>query len=801
MKYKCLICILFFIEFSTAYSQIISGYIVDAVSGERLASANIIDIKSKKGVSSDANGYYSFVINHETILVVSMVGYKSDTLSQPELTSFHGDIVLKPSTARLAQVEILSEQTGQNFIQGKIYLPVEKLRTIPTIGGEKDILKVITAMPGVNGGAEGFSTISVRGGGTDQNLFLIDGVPMYNTGHLFNFISIFNAEAIKSISLYKNNFPARYGGSLASVTEINLRDGNKFKPEIKADIGLINSKLTCEGPLGKTNKTSYILALRSTYLDLFRIGRYKKIVDFVPDIKNEDKSFTGYTFADASFKLSHSFNKSNSVYLSLFNSFDLYRSCQSWKLDFDETMLKRYNGLVSLKSLHIINPRTFYESLLTFSYHNNQLTTDNELFRYDVIETDTILHKFVYNYSWLSKAKNYEFNSMRDVAFSNHLTYTINKKSILMLGIGYINHTYYPVDYNNYSLDTSGIETTFVKSDEKLRSHELSAYINHELLIGKTVNINTGMRFSGLNFGKALFFNAEPRVSIGYRTTKAGVFSWSLTKMVQYNHALMRNEQLMQTLVWVPSTSDISPEKAWQYSIGHLKMTNNNKFELQTNLYFKRMTGLVYLNENYESKYIYNSWEQKLLSNGLGRGYGIELSLSKLSGNLTGNINYTYSNHERKFEQINQGHWFNYKYNRNHVMNISVSYKLSDKWRLGLFWTLSSGIYFNIPDGYVNDNPFGFGYYTYSGLNNRRLPPYHRLDLNAEWQKVYENNRNISISLNIYNVYNRQNPVYIYIEKVLVKDNYGNVTGEKFQAKTKSYMPVIPSINVSYKFM
>jgi len=370
-----------------------------------------------------------------------------------------------------------------------------------------------------------------------------------------------------------------------------------------------------------------------------------------------------------------------------------------------------------------------------------------------------------------------------------------------MLGMCYINHAYYPVNYNNYSSDTSGIETTFVKSDEKIRSHELSAYINHELLIGKVVNLNAGLRFSGFNFGEAWFINAEPRVSVGYRTNKAGVFSWSLTKMGQYNHALMRNEQLMQTLVWVPSTSDIPPEKAWQYSIGHLKMINNNKFELQTNLYFKRMTGLVYLNENFESKYMYNNWEQKLLSNGLGRGYGIELSLSKLSGNLTGNINYTYSNHKRKFEQINQGKWFNYKYNRNHVLNISASYKLTDKWRLGLFWTLSSGIYFNIPNGYVNDNPFGFGYYTYSGLNSHRLPPYHRLDLIAEWQKEYENNRNISISLNIYNVYNRQNPVYIYIEKVLVKDNYGNITGEKFQAKIKSYMPVIPSINVSYKFM
>jgi len=789
----------------TAFTNPRCGYVYDAQTGERLFGVNIVHIASGMGTSSDERGFFCIAQHEDSAWLISRVGFRSDTLHFDEYRDSGLHIYLQPLVLELDEVTVVNSFTLQNFNRGFTYLTQGAINNIPAMGGEKDLIKAVTTLPGITMGMEGISSISIRGGGTEHNLFIVDGVPVYNTGHLFNFISVFNPEAIKDIAIYRHSFPTRYGGRLASVIDISLRDGNTKEMQIKADLGLINSKFSLEGPLGNRGKTSYMFAARSTYLDLFKHNRLKEIretpVGKIPRRPQDrmNNSDFGYTFADVNFKLSHRFNNRNRFFFSLYSGIDYYRLEEVDVISRNSVNFTRSNYLASLKSFHMLSDRLMLELLVYANQHGNKQNVNSENYQHEV-HWDPVTRLFSEHFSLSTQIRDKNINTLSDIAAEGHLSYALKGHGLLKGGFSFIHHNFRPTDYYIEKLDNDGHKVNFQLLNTKQNANQVAVYANIERQLWGKINLNTGLRLSGYISGSARYFRPEPRFSVGYSITEKDAIHLSYSIMQQYNHALTRNEQFVTNTIWVPSTSKIKPQRSEQLSLGYISILGDADYQFETYIYQKRKRDLVHYFISGENKFLYHNWQDYLLSGGKGRGFGWEVSFSKLKGIFTGNINYTFSRHFRQFKEVNRGQWFPYKYNREHVLNISGVATLNNNWSIGFYWTINSGARISLPDAYVNENPFRWGYFSYSGVNNVKLPLYHRLDLSFDWEKSFGDNHTLGISFNIYNAYYRKNSAYVFVGDKAIYDSLGNETDSYRVLKSKSIMPVIPSLNISYKF-
>ena len=298
-----------------AQKYTISGTIKDAASGEYLIGASIYSIHSREGTTANNYGFYSITLARDSIqLNISYVGYEQ------QIVSF---LLSKDTTINFALTsgttlqEVVISGTAEDQIQettrmGTIDVPLEQIKSMPALLGEVDVLKVLQLLPGVQSGAEGSSGLYVRGGGPDQNLILLDGVPVYNASHLFGFVSVFNADAINHVELVKGGFPARYGGRLSSVIDIRMKEGNSKKLQGEGSVGLIASRLTIEGPVN--DKTSFIVSGRRTYIDFLA----RPLIE----ISTKGEETGGYYFYDLNGKVNHRFNDRNTLYLSMYSGDD-----------------------------------------------------------------------------------------------------------------------------------------------------------------------------------------------------------------------------------------------------------------------------------------------------------------------------------------------------------------------------------------------------------------------------------------------------------------------------------------------
>lgn len=389
---------------SQAQKATISGYITDKSSGERLINANIYETNTLQGTSANNYGFYSISLPKGKIkLAASFIGYQAQQI----------EIDLQKNTTINFELELMSDQLNEVTVVGNqinkveetqmsmIEIPVQKLQKIPVIMGEADVLKVIQLLPGVQSGTEGTSGIYVRGGGSDQNLFLLDGVPVYNASHLLGFFSVFNPDAIKTVKLYKGGFPSRFGGRLSSVVDISMKDGNMQKFKGSASIGLISSKLMLEGPIIK-DQTSFMISARRTYLDVMA----KPIIKLINRIEGINSN-AGAFFHDYNLKVNHIFSNKSRLYLSGYfgkdkgfvgnestsNRVNSKNDLIQYKYK-DETSLKWGNTIGSARWNYLISPKLFSNTTLTYSKYLfdvgsnfkasniTENTYDEDIFRY-----------------------------------------------------------------------------------------------------------------------------------------------------------------------------------------------------------------------------------------------------------------------------------------------------------------------------------------------------------------------------------------------------------------------------------
>lgn len=775
-----------------AQKYTISGYIEDASSGERLIAATVYDEISKSGVVANVYGYYSLTLPRGSIsLKCSFVGYHpveiKINLQKDTLIKF----VLEPSlTLKEVVVTAKKESQVEQSQMSVVEIPVHTIKSLPVFLGEKDVLKAIQLFPGVQSGNEGTTGLYVRGGGPDQNLILLDGVPVYNADHLFGFFSVFNPDAIQHVSLVKGGFPARYGGRLSSVLDIRMKEGNNKEYHGEVSVGLISSKLTVEGPLVK-NKSSFIVSARRTYIDLL-------VQPFIKAM--EDNASGGYYFYDVNTKLNYILSDKDRIFLSFYTGQDKAYAKYKDSYFYDNTRheyssdagLDWGNFTTAFRWNHIYNKKWFSNITATFSR-----------FRFEVGET--FLSKQTENGNTQTSEFSFKyFSGIHDWALKADFEYHPSPRHRVLLGISDIYHTFSPgstiFKYSDSSENSFNIETTY--GNNKVYAHEISLYGEDEFSLSSKIKINAGVHASLFPVQGTLYNSIQPRLNARYLLKENWSVKLAASKMTQYILLLTNSGIGLPTDLWLPVTQNIKPQQSWQYAAGIFHELKNG-IEISLEGYYKDMTNLIEYKEGADFFSASQNWEEKI-ETGKGNAYGAEFLIRKTEGKTTGWIGYTLSWANRQFDNLNFGEQFPYRYDRRHDIGIAITHTLSERVDFGIVWVYGTGNAVSLPiekyPGIVNqEGSYPYYFYPdvqyYEGRNGFRTPAYHRLDIGVNLHKKLKRGER-TWSFNIYNLYNRKNPFMIYFS---TEYNYGN-SKPTTRLKQISLFPLIPSFSYSFKF-
>lgn len=758
----------------------LSGYVKDAASGETLIGANIYIAEAQIGISTNAYGFYSISIPTGSYSVkVTYLGYNMFQQTVNLIDNRSLNIDLQPEGREIEEVVVSDERKDENVQgtqMGTISLSTEKIKKLPVMFGESDILKAIQLLPGVQSAGEGNSGFYVRGGGPDQNLVLLDDAVVYNTGHLFGFFSIFNSDAIKNTTLIKGGMPANYGGRLSSVVDVSMKDGNMKEYHGEGGLGLIASRLTLEGPIVK-DKASFMVSGRRTYIDLIA----------QPFLKGQTKG-SGYYFYDLNLKANYIIGPKDRVYLSGYFGRDVFTFNSS------EGTFKAHvpwgNGTGTVRWNHQFNDKLFVNTTLVYNdYHFSFNGSQNDL---DVGFNSGIRD--------LNGKVDFDYYT----AFNHHFKF----------GLNYTYHTFTPSQVSGKSGEVE------FKPDNALMkyAHETGLYLLDEFDLAPWLRVNAGMRYSwfgqvgpykqynlddngnrldSVDFASGKLVKAygglEPRLNLRFALNPATSIKASVSKSYQYIHLVSNNGTTLPTDIWVPSTYLVKPQESWQYSLGYFKNFLDNALETSVEVYYKDMQNQI----EYRSGYTPTSFRDPELDFvfGKGKAYGAEFFINKTKGKFTGWLGYTLSWTWRTFKDLNDGERYPAKYDRRHDVSVVASYEFSKKLTVSGVFVFGTGNAITLPTGYyfVGQSLIQ----DYSKINQYRVFPYHRADLSLIYTPKGNTKKRWkgSWALSIYNVYNRYNPYIIYV------DTEGTLaTGASVKVKQVSIFPILPSITYNFKF-
>ena len=782
-----------------AQKYTITGFVDDASNGEKLLGANVYNKETFKGSVTNNYGFYSLTQPAGKITVrYSFVGYQPLELPFDLQSDTSLNIELKP-TLELEEVEIKAsgiKEKLQSSQMSTLELPMKSLKTLPVFFGEVDIMKTIQLLPGVQSGNEGTSGLYVRGGGPDQNLILLDGVPVYNANHLFGFFSVFNADALNSVTLVKGGFPARYGGRLSSVLDIRMKEGNMKEFHVQGSVGIIAAKVTVEGPVVK-DKSSFIISARRTYIDVlsypFQLLANKQM-------GNNGKFYGGYYFYDLNGKINWKHSDRSRLYLSAYMGNDkAYAHNKYESSDYkgkDDFKLRWGNITTSLRWNYVFNKKLFANFRGSYSRYNFLMGEQYE----NTIPAYT--EKMSLEYA----------SGIDDLAASADFDFVPTTNHYIRFGVSNIYHTFSPgvnaFSYkNDGENDNTKVDTTF--GNNKIYANEIDAYIEDDFSIGSMVKINFGLHASGFYVKNTFYKSLQPRAAIRVSASEKLSLKASYASMAQYVHLLSNTSIGLPTDLWVPVTDTIKPMTSQQVAVGGV-YNLNDMFEISVEGYYKWLNDVISYKPGASYLTSDNNWEE-MVTVGTGWSYGAEFLIRKDMGRLTGWIGYTLSWSWRKFEEVSPNK-FPYHYDRRHDISIVATYKLNNKIDFGATWVFETGAAITLPyDKYLALGDYtGFaggshgGYEPYLNYidnvqerNNYRTPNYHRLDLGVNFHKKKKwGERTWSVGL--YNAYFRQNYFFIYVDYDY--DHYSGTGQPKKVLKQVSLFPGIPYVSYSFKF-
>jgi len=827
MKQLLLFLFLLFAALSSAQNYTISGHITDEISGETMINASVYEFNSRKGTVTNSYGFYSLTIpKGQSNLQFSYVGF----LTQNKNFNLTKDTVINirlKTSLELQEVTVIGHQkiSGvQSTQMSAIEVPISQIKSVPTLFGEADLIKALQLLPGVQSGSEGSTGMYVRGGGPDENLFLLDGIPVYNVNHMAGFFSVFNPDAIKTVTLYKGSFPARFGGRLSSVIDVRMNDGNDQKIHGNISVGLISSKINLEGPIIK-GKTTFNISARRTYSDL--LLQPILYLGMQQEMEGEDgKLSAGYYFYDLNVKLSHKISDSDRLFASLYTGDDIiytnFRSSYTSRYDENEdvsyTNTSRMklnwnwgNIVTSMRWNHIVNNQLFMNATAAYTRYRFDMGVGTSS-KSTTTFTDSVSNQsFDINLGYKSGIEDYTVKV--DYDYSPHPDHDVK------FGANYTYHTFRPgVSVAQMSEENNEYINTFdtVIGDEDVFSHESMIYAEDNISIGYALKLNLGLHYSIFNVQKETYHALQPRISMRMLANDDLSFKAGYAAMTQYVHLLSNSYVSLPTDLWVPVTKRIEPMRSHQYSAG-VFYNYKDVIDFSVEGYYKSMHNLIEYKDGATFLGSSTGWEDKVVM-GDGWSYGLELLAQKTVGKTTGWIGYTWSKSERLFnrpgQELNYGRIFPAKYDRRHDFSIVVSHKFSEKIDLAATWVYSTGntgtlamqqyAAGTVPEA---NNYWYYGTPQYitgeldhiSSRNNYRFNPYHRLDLGVNFHKKKKyGTRTWNIS--IYNAYSNNNPFLVYPKETSTWNPVTQVYVTKKSLVQISVFPIIPSVSYSYKW-
>jgi len=783
MKKKFLFFLIILLNLSAiAQKTTISGYVLDKQTGEKLIGANILIKNTSKGAVANNFGFYSLSVNNsDTInLIISYIGYKAQNKTIIAQQNQKINFYLESSTEIDAVTVTATKPIEQRTEMGVVEIPMKQLELIPTLGAEADIMKAYQLMPGVQSGNEGGSGLYVRGGSPDENLILVDDVPLYYVNHLGGFISVFNADAINSVKLIKGGFPARYGSRLSSVMDVRMKDGNMKEFHGNVSMGIITSKIALEGPI-KKDKASFFISARGMPWELI----YRPFTALTTGYVS-----MGYNFYDINTKLNYKISSKDRIYFSFYKGddnavvklIDLYDiSGQKGNMT-----LRWGNTLGAFRWNHLFNQKLF--SNTTVAYTKYRYTTEYNFG--DRGEQDKFFQQFS--------------TSINDITLKSDLEYSATNNYKIIFGFNSIFHDFSPGN-TKYSITESGqniMDTTINYAN--LQVPENRIYVENIFEIGKFVSGNIGLHASHYFVEHTNFYSLQPRLLLNFMPTRKISFKASYSEMQQNVHLLTSSTITMPMDIWIPATKEIKPSKSKQIAAGVYKSFGKGQYEFSLETYYKTSDNLIAYKEGTSFGGIAKNWAEKIETGGTGTSYGLEILLQKKQGKTTGWLAYTYSRTERQFENLNNGKKMPFKYDRRHDISLVVSHRFNKNIDLSGTWVYGSGYPYTLPIGkyeMVNEGASNISRYNeqnmwydetvfiYADRNTYRMRAYHRLDVGMNFRKQKKRGTR-TWTISVYNAYNRQNPYYYYTK---IKNN-------KVQLYQQSLFPIIPSISYSFKF-
>lgn len=760
----------------------LSGTIADAETGEKLIGVSIFFPEQRKGTTTNEYGFYSINMppgNYE--VVVSYIGYQrtTDTLSLEK--SIKKNYQLTPNY-QLKEVEVAAAKNTpihESSRMSTIDLPIAQIQAMPAFMGEVDVLKSMQLLPGIQSGSEASNGLIVRGGSPDQNLILMDGVPVYNISHLFGFFSVFQAPAIHNVKIITGGFPARYGGRLSSVIDLQLKEGNMQSFKGEGSIGLISSRLMLEGPIVK-GKTSFMLAARRTYLDLFTvpISRMASGGDFT----------TGFYFYDLNAKINHRFSDRDHLYLSFYGGRDQFyaRSNQSFvedrkKYDYlSESGLGWGNVTGALRWNHILNDKTFINNTLSYTKFEFGLGSS---FEEKINGQRALFDDLRYT------------SGIRDYGLKTDIDYFVHPNHHLRFGAAFIQHQFSP-GFFNYSSSFDRIDTIF--GQQNIAASEVNLYAEDDFDINENFKLNYGFHAAAFWVQSSEYFSFQPRISGRYLLGRNYAVKASYAQMQQFIHLLTNQSLGLPSDLWMPSTDRIKPQASQQVAIGLAKSFDKEGFTASLEGFYKKMENVIeYLPG--AGLFQQDQWED-MVAVGDGMAYGVEFFLHKQKGKTNGWVSYTWSKATRLFDELNQGRAFPFKYDRRHDFSIFVQHTITKHISFAATWVYGTGNAITLPQSsyaslYQNySGMWGNGHSTVEDFGDRnsfRMASYHRLDLGLHLNKEINEKLTRTWVFSVYNAYNRQNPFFIY--------NGINSSGNR-SLRQVSLFPILPSISYQLQF-
>lgn len=751
----------------------ISGLITDKITGEVLVGANVYLSNSQYGTFSNDHGFYSINVKKLDTITVSYVGYNSLTML---VDSSSNDISINLELVKNTCLDaiIIEDQQAKIRNQVKSTISIGKLKAIPVIGGETDVLKSIAFLPGISVGQEGTSNLYVRGGTPDQNLILLDGIPIYNVNHLGGYLSVFNVNSINSIDIYKGYFPARFGGRTSSVIDISLKEGNKKDKVSKVGVGLVTSHFLLEGPF-KKNDNSYIITARSSYLGIINLFRNKKNVEDYFDYWLYDLN------AKTSFKLRKgklviSSYLGNDIGVNFSNSPSSISGNRILASSEQDSKVRWGNMIISSKYVLPIRSNLFAKFTLGYSKYKYKFS--NNSISKNFTTSDTIVEETFYGNT----------STINDIIFQSNFDYSVNNNHLLKFGLGGTIH-----NFSNSSRFTSNV----LNGKKRTNSKEFYVFIEDNFQVFRNVLLIAGLRYSGLVESQNIYQYIEPRISLNIQTKNVG-FNASYSINTQYLHLLRDRGFGLSNDIWLPATKNTPPQNSNHFSIGSFFSFLKN-YETSIEVFYRKMRNLIDYKAGYNELYIeLENWENLIEREGFGESYGFESMVEKKYGKLSGILAYTLSWSKRKFENINSGQPYPFTYDRRHDISLTVAYNLNMKWRFSSNWIFQTGTALTLPVGALDLENGTSQVRIFDSKNNGRLPNYHRLDVGLEYHKKTKRGKDLTWRGSIYNAYNRKNPSYILLSRLnIIEGDQVILTEDKI--KMVSLFSIIPAISLEYK--